>query len=36
MGIQERAFLYGGQMSIRSAPGDGTEVTVHIPYTIPD
>jgi signal transduction histidine kinase len=36
MGIQERAFLYGGQMSIRSAPGDGTEVTVTIPYTVPD
>lgn len=36
MGIQERAFLYGGQMSIRSAPGDGTEVIVQIPYTIPD
>ena len=36
MGIQERAFLYGGQMSIRSAPGDGTEVTVHIPYSVPD
>ncbi len=36
MGIQERAFLYGGQMSIRSVPGEGTEVTVHIPYTVPD
>ncbi len=36
MGIQERALLYGGQMSIRSAPGDGAEVTVQIPYSVPD
>lgn len=36
MGIQERALLYGGQMSIRSAPGDGAEITVQIPYTVPD
>jgi signal transduction histidine kinase len=35
MGIQERAFLYGGQMSIHSAPGDGSEITVQIPYTAP-
>ncbi len=32
MGIQERALLYGGQMAIRSAPGEGTEVTVRLPY----
>jgi signal transduction histidine kinase len=36
MGIQERAFLCGGQVSLRSAPGDGAEVIVQIPYTIPD
>jgi signal transduction histidine kinase len=30
MGIQERALLYGGQLSIRSAPGQGTEVTVRL------
>jgi signal transduction histidine kinase len=32
MGIQERALLYGGQLAIRSAPGEGTEVTVRLPY----
>lgn len=32
MGIQERALLYGGQLTIRSAPGEGTEVTVRLPY----
>jgi signal transduction histidine kinase len=32
MGIQERAMLYGGQLSIRSAPGQGTTVSVRIPY----
>jgi signal transduction histidine kinase len=36
MGIQERAFLYGGQMSIRSTPGEGTEVIVQIPYPLLD
>ena len=36
MGIQERALLYGGQISIHSAPGDGAEVTVQIPYPVPD
>ncbi len=34
MGIQERTFLYGGQMSIRSAPGGGAEVVVQIPHSI--
>ncbi len=34
MGIQERTFLYGGQMSIRSAPGSGAEVVVQIPHSI--
>jgi signal transduction histidine kinase len=32
MGIQERALLYGGQMSVLSAPGEGTQVNVRIPY----
>jgi signal transduction histidine kinase len=32
MGIQERALLYGGQLTIRSAPGEGTEVIVRLPY----
>jgi signal transduction histidine kinase len=32
MGIQERAMLYGGQMALHSAPGEGTDVTVQLPY----
>ena len=32
MGIQERALLYGGQLTIRSAPGKGTEISVQLPY----
>lgn len=32
MGIQERALLYGGQLTIRSSPGKGTEITVYLPY----
>ena len=32
MGIQERALLYGGQMAIDSAPGQGTEVRVRLAY----
>jgi signal transduction histidine kinase len=36
MGIQERALLYGGQLTIRSAPGEGTEVLVHLPYSALD
>jgi signal transduction histidine kinase len=35
MGIQERAMLYGGQLSIRSAPGQGTTVIVRMPYPVP-
>jgi signal transduction histidine kinase len=31
MGIRERALLYGGQLAIRSKPGEGTEVTVRLP-----
>jgi signal transduction histidine kinase len=37
MGIQERAMLYGGRFAIHSAPGEGTTVTVRLPYpTRPD
>jgi signal transduction histidine kinase len=32
MGIQERVLLYGGQLELRSAPGQGTTVDVRIPY----
>jgi signal transduction histidine kinase len=32
MGIQERALLYGGQLTIRSELGVGTELTVRLPY----
>ncbi len=32
MGMQERALLYGGTLSIRSAPGQGTQVTVRLPH----
>jgi signal transduction histidine kinase len=35
MGIRERASLYGGQVALRSAPGQGTEVTVRLPYPRP-
>jgi len=31
MGMRERAMLYGGAMSIRTAPGQGTTVTVRLP-----
>ena len=30
MGMQERALLYGGSLSIRSAPNQGTQVTVRV------
>jgi len=33
MGIQERAFLYGGQVTVRSSPGDGTTLQVRLPYS---
>jgi len=33
MGMQERALLYGGTLSIESAPGRGTEVTVRFALT---
>jgi len=31
MGMQERAELIGAQLSIRSAPGDGTLIEVRLP-----
>jgi signal transduction histidine kinase len=33
MGMQERALLYGGRLSIDSAPGSGTDVSVRLPYS---
>jgi len=33
MGIQERAFLYGGQVTVRSSPGDGATLQVRLPYS---
>ncbi len=36
MGIQERAFLYGGKLVIHSAPGEGTQLIVHLPYPASD
>ena len=35
MGIQERALLYGGQLTIRSKPETGTELSARLPYDIP-
>ncbi|MFQ5672101.1 MAG: ATP-binding protein [Nitrospinales bacterium] len=35
MGIRERAILWGGEVNIRSAPGEGTTVSVKIPKTPP-
>jgi two-component system sensor histidine kinase UhpB len=32
MGIQERALLYGGQLTIHSTADEGTKVTVRLPY----
>jgi signal transduction histidine kinase len=33
MGIQERAFLYGGQVTVRSSLSEGTTLQVQLPYT---
>ncbi|MDX1415545.1 MAG: sensor histidine kinase [Candidatus Promineifilaceae bacterium] len=33
LGMQERASLLGGQVSVRSQPGNGTTVTMSVPYT---
>jgi signal transduction histidine kinase len=35
MGIQERALLHGGNLTIHSTPGEGTEIMVHLPYVPP-
>jgi signal transduction histidine kinase len=35
MGIQERALLYSGHLTIRAAPGEGTEIAVRLPYPPP-
>lgn len=35
MGVQRRALLHGGQMSTHSAPGDGVEIAVQMPYAFP-
>jgi signal transduction histidine kinase len=32
MGIQERAWLFGGRLTVHSAPGKGSEVSVRLPY----
>jgi two-component system sensor histidine kinase UhpB len=34
MGMQERAMLYGGRLTIRSEPGSGTEISVRLPYPL--
>ena len=36
MGLQERTLLYGGHLSISSAPGEGTEVVVRLPFSAAD
>ena len=33
MGIQERALLYGGQVTVLSSPGEGTTLQVRLPYS---
>ncbi len=33
MGIQERVLLYGGQLKIQSKPGEGTALSVRLPYS---
>jgi YHS domain-containing protein len=30
--MRERAELMGGRLYLRSAPGQGTQIAVHIPY----
>jgi two-component system, NarL family, sensor kinase len=30
--IRERLRLFGGELTIRSAPGQGTQVTIVLPY----
>jgi signal transduction histidine kinase len=31
MGMRERALLYGGQLTITSAPGQGAAITARLP-----
>lgn len=31
MGMRERVLLYGGKLTIESAPGQGAEITAHLP-----
>jgi two-component system sensor histidine kinase NreB len=33
LGMRERAQLWGGEVTIQSAPGKGTTVVVRLPYT---
>jgi signal transduction histidine kinase len=33
MGMRERALLYGGQLTITSAPGQGATITARLPLT---
>jgi signal transduction histidine kinase len=35
LGMQERVQLVGGRLELKSAPGSGTEVCVHLPLTPP-
>jgi signal transduction histidine kinase len=34
--IRERAELVGGRLTLRSAPGQGTEVMIRVPWGLPD
>lgn len=36
LGMDERARLVGGTFNVRSAPGEGTTVTVELPHSDPD
>ena len=32
LGIRERALIYGGEVQIKGSKGEGTKVTVKIPF----
>jgi len=34
MGMRERALMLGGDVEVRSAPGEGASVRVRLPITI--